>query len=265
MTGPNSGKEFFEVREHVANDASVYHPKYVRDGELWDSFWNSLAEAYAEDGVEIHIHFRAGFVEGGVAGDWCAIFNRTPSQDFDFVGGVVAGGDESKGIGREKDEVGQSMLVHVFKLVEPPKGVGLSTLPTRVRLQPLDNCLSASIDAPKHVVEFARILLNEDGKPGGAFDVAGHRSSLVTGDGEFKDEVIQGAPEVVEAVSNNKTEFGRRRAEHFDAQNLLRSINIGFGSSSVRAFFDPGSNFGFKAVQVIECSLEPPFVVEGHD
>jgi hypothetical protein len=265
MIAPNSRQEFLEGRQHLANDAPVDVPEYLWDGEPWDSFWNSLAEAYAEEGVEIHIHFRAGSVEGRVTGDWCAIFNRTPSQDFDFVGGVVAGGDESKGIGREKDEVGQPMLVHVFKLVEPPKGVRLSTLPTRVRLQPLDNCLSAWIDAPKHVVEFARILLNEDGKPGGAFDVAGHRSSLVTGDGEFKDEVIQGAPEVVEAVSNNKTEFGRRRAEHYDAQNLLRSINIGFGPSSVRAFFDPGSNFGFKAVQVIERSLEPPFVVEGHD
>src|SRR5215208_7813162 len=265
MSDPNSGKEFFEVREHVANDASVYHPKYVRDGEPWDSFWNSLAEAYAEGGVEIHIHFRAGFVEGGVAGDWCAIFNRTPAQDFDFVGDVVAGDDESKGRGREKDEVGQSMLVHVFKLVEPPEGVGLSTLPTRIRLQPLDNCLSAWIDAPKHVVEFARILLDEDGKPGVAFDAAGHRSSVVKGDGKFKDEVVKRAPEVVEAVSDNKAKFGRRRAEHFDAQDLLGAINIGFGPSSVRAFFDPGCNFGFKVVQVVERSLEPPFVMEGHD
>jgi hypothetical protein len=265
MTAPNSGQEFSEGRQHLANDAPVDVPEYLWDGEPWDSFWNSLAEAYAEVGVEIHVHFRAGFVGGGVAGDWCAVFNRTPTHEFDFVGDVVAGDDEAKGLGREKDEVRESVLVHVFKLVEPPKRVDLSKLPSRVRLQPLDNCLSAWIDAPKHVVEFARILLDEDGKPGDAFDVAGHRSSLVTGDGEFKDEVIQGAPEVVEAVSNNKTEFGRRRAEHFDAHNLLRSINIGFGPSSVRAFFDPGINFGFKAVQVIERSLEPPFVVEGHD
>jgi hypothetical protein len=264
VTDPNSGKEVFEGRQNVANDASVDSSEYVRDGEPWHSFWNSLAEAYAEAGVEVHVHFRASFVKGGVAGDWCAAFNRTPSHEFDFVGNVVAGDDESKGLGCEKDEVGQPVLVHVFKLVEPPKGVGLGKLPSRVRLQPLDNCLSTWIDAPKHVVEFARILVEEDGKPGVAFDAAGYRSPLVTGNGKFKDEVIEGAPEVVEAVSDNKAKFGGRRVGHFNPYDLLGVVNIGFTPSSVRAFFDPGSDFGFKAVQVIERSLEPPFVVESH-
>lgn len=266
MTDPKLSEGFFEGRQHLTNDVSVDNPQYLRDGEPWHFFWGSLAEAYAEAGVEVHVHFRAGFVEGGVAGDWCAVFNRTPAHELDLVGYVVAGDHEAKGVRREKDEVGQSVFIHSVKLVEPPKGVGFGVpLPSRVRLQPLDNCLGVWLDAPKHVVEFARILLDEDGKPGVAFDAAGHRSSLIRGDSEFKDEVVEGAPEVVEAVSDNKAKFGRRRVKHFNPYDLLRAINIGFGPSSVRAFFDPGSNFGFKALQVVERSLESPFVVESHD
>jgi hypothetical protein len=264
MTDPNSRKEVFERREHVADDAPMDNPEYLRDGEPWYSFWDSLAEAYAEGGVEIHLHFRAVLDEGGVAGEWCAVFNRTPAHEFDFVGCVVAGSDEAKGLGREKDEVRQSMLIHVVKLVEPPKGVGFGEpLPSRVRLQPLDYCLCAWVDAPEHVVEFARILLDENGESGVGFNLTGHRP-LTKGDGEFKNEVVESAPEVVEAVSNYETEFGGRCVKHFNPHDLLAAVNIGFGPCSVRAFFDPGSTFGFKALQVIERSLEPPFVVEGH-
>jgi len=47
--------------------------------------WCSLAESYAEVGCELHINFRAGFVNGGIASDWCAVFNRTEDW-LDLVG-----------------------------------------------------------------------------------------------------------------------------------------------------------------------------------
>ena len=106
-------------------------------------------------------------------------------------------------------------------------------------------------------------MLDLDGKPGVPFDVTRHRPP-VTGNRKFKGEVVQSTPEVMEAVSDNKAKSGGRRVEHRDAQDLLGAINVGFGPCSVRAFFDPGSNFGFEAIQVIERPLEPPFVVESH-
>jgi hypothetical protein len=257
-------EEFLERRQHLANDAPVDIPQHGGDGEPWYLFWDSLAEAYAEGGLEIHLHFRAGTVEGGVAGDWCAVFNRTPAHEFDFVEHVVAGGDEAKGLGRKEDNMGQPVLIHVVKLVEPPKGVGLGgPIRSRVRLQALDDCLRTWVDAPKHVVEFARILLDKDGKRGSTLDFARDRTPL-KGDGEFEDEIVKGASEVMEAVSNDEAKFGGRRVEHFNPYDLLAAINIGFGPIAVRAFFEPSVRFGFKAVQVVERSLEPPFVVEGH-
>jgi hypothetical protein len=132
----NSGKEVFEGRQNLANDTSVDVSEYLRNRDPWDFFWGSLAEAHAEFGIEIHVYFRAGFVEGGEAGDSRVVFDRTPTHEFDVVGSVVvAGNDETKQPGREKDEMGQSMLIHVVKLVEPTKGIGLGEcLPSCVRL-----------------------------------------------------------------------------------------------------------------------------------
>lgn len=111
-------------------------PSTCGTGTLGYFFWGSLAEAHAEFGIEIHVYFRAGFVEGGEAGDSRVVFDRTPTHEFDVVGSVVvAGNDETKQPGREKDEMGQSMLIHVVKLVEPTKGIGLGEcLPSCVRL-----------------------------------------------------------------------------------------------------------------------------------
>lgn len=266
MTDPRSGEVVFEGRQNLVNDTPVDVSEHLRDGEPWDSFWGSIAEAYAEFGIEIHVHFRAGFAKGSVAGDFCAAFNRTPMHEFDVVDGVVvAGSGEAKQPGCKKDEMGQSMLIHVVELVEPPKGIGFGKpLPSCMRLQPLDLCLREWVDAPEHAVEFVRVLLDLDGKSGVLFDVTGHRPP-VTGNREFKREVVESTSEVVEAVSDNKAKFGGRRVEHFDPKDLLGAINIGFGPSSVRTFFDPGSYFGFKAVQMIERSVESPFMVEGHD
>jgi len=266
VTDLNSSKEVFEGRQNLANDTPVDVSEYLRDGEPWDSFWGSLAEAYAEFGIEMHVYFRAGFVKGSVAGDFCAVFNRTPTHKFNVVDGVViAGSGEAKQPGRKKDEMRQSMLIHVVKLVEPPKGIGFGKpFPSCVRLQPLDLCLREWVDAPEHAVEFVRVLLDLNRESGVPFDFTGHRTP-VPGNREFKRKVVESTSEVVEAVSDNKAKFRGWRVEHFDPKDLFGAINIGFGPGSVRTFFDPSSNFGFKAVQVIERSLESPFVVESHD
>jgi hypothetical protein len=254
-----------ERRKNLPNDTPVDVAQYLRDGKSWESFWPSLAKAYAEFGIEIHVHFCAGFVKGDVAGDFCAVFYRTPVHEFDAVGRVVvAGGDKAEQPGRKKDEVRQPVLIHVVKLVEPPKGIGLGEpIPSLVRLQPLDNCLRMFVYAPKHVVEFARILLDLDGKTGVTFDLAGYRATVAC-DGKFKNEVVKGAAEIMEAVSDDEAKFGRRRVEHFDAHDLLAAIDIGFGPGSVWAIFDPGSDFGFKTLQVVKRPVESSFVMEGH-
>jgi hypothetical protein len=117
------------------------------------------------------------------------------------------------------------------------------------------------------LLSFFHILLGargENGEPGVVFD-APRKPPPPIDDSEFKDEIVKGGSEVMDAVTNDEAKVGGRLVEHFDPRELVEVINIEIRPSSVRAFFVPGSNFGFKALQVVERPVEPPFVVESHD
>lgn len=157
-------EERTQGRQHCAHYVAMDMRQPVGNRHAAELLWGSLAETYVEGGCEVHIHFRAGFVNGGVAGDWCAVFDR--SKDWlDFIGSK-AFDPEGYRSGSEKRDVRQTVLVLDGKLVELPKGVVGGVVPSTVRLQPLYCCLGAWGNAPKHAIEFARILLEEVRKRG---------------------------------------------------------------------------------------------------
>lgn len=201
MTNLDSGQEIFEGRQYRARYVAMDMRQPVGNRHAAQLLWGSLTETYVEGRCEVHVHFRAGLVNGGVAGDWCAVFNQ--SKDWlDFVGSE-AFDPEGNRSGPEKRDVRQAVLVLDGKLVELPKGVIGSVVPSAVRLQPLYLCLGAWGDAPKHAVEFARILLEEDRKRGIAFDAGGHWPALA-GDGELNDEIVESGTQVVDAVTDDE-------------------------------------------------------------
>lgn len=219
----------------------------VVNWEATELGWGSLAETYAEGGCELHVHFRAGFVNGGIAGDWCAIFNRTVDW-FDFIGSEAFNHVPHGGSSDERN-VRQTVLVLDVKLIELPEEIVGE--PSVVRLQPLDNCLRAWVDAPEHIIEPSRILLGENRELRTSLDVVWQRRSRVR-QSELEGQIVEGGTKVVDAVTDDEAEFGGGRLlENLDPKDLLGAINIGFGPSSVRAFFAPGFQFGFKAVQVV--------------
>ena len=264
MNDANSGEVTREVPENHFGYVAMDVSQPVGDRRAAELLWGSLADACDEGGCEIHVHFRAGLINGGTAGDWRVIFNREIYW-FDFVGFGDSGNYEGqKGDACEGRNVRQAVLLLYGKLVELPEGIVGGPLLSVVRLQVLDDCLRVWMDAPKHVVEFARILLDEDRKPRITLDILGY-PPLFVGNGEFKREVVERGAKVVQTISNGKAEFGGRRwLENFGPKELLGAINIGFGPSWVRAFFEPKVYFGFKALQVVNHSAKSPFVVGGH-
>lgn len=227
----------------------------VGDRVASELLWSSLAETYAKGGIELHVHFRAGFVNGGIAGDWCAIFNR--SEDWlDFVDSDTAEDDEGNGLGSEKGNVGQTVLVLDGKLVElPERVVGDVLLPSVVRLQPLDDCLRVWVDAPKHAVQFFEVIVAtraEHRKLGVALGTFGQAPALVC-QGQLKSEVVESGAKIVKAVSDDEAEFGGGwLLKDFDPKDLLAALNLGFRPNSIRAFFAPSVQFAFKTLQVVE-------------
>lgn len=267
MTHANSGEVVSEGRDNLFGYVKMDMSQPIGDREASELLWGSLAESYAEGGCEIHVHFRAGLVNGGVAGDWCAIFNRKVDW-LDFVGdGAFINHEGHMRNARVRRNVRQTVLVLVGKPVELPEGIVDGTLlPSIVRLQPLDDCFRVWSDAPKHAVEFFQVTVatgGEDRKSRISLDALGY-PPLFVNNGEFEGEIVEGGTKVMEAVSNHEAEFvGGRWLEDFGPKELLGAISIGFTPSSVRAFFEPKIHFGFKALQVVDRPAEPPFVVEG--
>lgn len=264
MTNPVSGEVRGQTRKHLAHYVVMDVSKPVGNGHASELLWGSLAETYAEGGCELHVHFRAGVVNGGIAGDWCAIFNR--AEDWlDLIHRDTRRRDEAEcRQGCKNRGVRQPVLVDIGKLVELPKGIVPEFLASVVRLQPLDFCLRGWGDAPKHLMKFTHVLARENGELGLPRELAGQRFPRV-GDGEFVGEVVEGGAEVVQVVPDDEAKIvSGWGVEDFDPKELLAGINIAFGPSSVRAFFIQNSNFRFKALQMVERPVKPPLVVEAH-
>jgi hypothetical protein len=163
--------------------------------------------------------------------------------------------------------MGQPVLVLDIKPVELPKRIAAKPVLSVVRLQPRDDCFRAWVNPPESFAEFLRsvgTLLRENREPGSVRDAVAQAIPHV-GNGEFESEVVQGGPEVVDAIPDDEAKVGGRLVEHFEPCELVKDINIEIRPGSVRAFLAPGSRFGFKALQVVERPVEPRFVVEGHD
>lgn len=238
----------------------------VGNRQASELLWGSLAETYAERRCEMHVHFRAGFVNSWVAGDWCAIFHR--AEDWlDFVNREECGHPEGHSNSREKADMRQPVLVLHGKLVELPEGIVGESVSSVVRLQPLDDCLRVWVDAPDLVAALPRIHLpvSEDGELQLPRSVFGQGIDAKVGDGKLKDEVVEGRTEVVETIANDEANFGGgRRLKDFDAKEFLGAISIGFAPSSVRVFLAPSVHFFVEAVQVVVRPVQPPLVVVGH-
>ena len=79
--------------------------------------------------------------------------------------------------------------------------------------------------APKHVVEFAQILLDEDRKPRITLDILGY-PPLFVGNGESKREVVERGAKVVQTIPNNEAESGGGTAEKPNPDDVLASVAI---------------------------------------
>jgi hypothetical protein len=116
--------------------------------------------------------------------------------------------NETSGTLRLSSSREKSVLVAVSKTVEHPKPVGGLSIPSMVRLQPLDNCLHHWRDAPDLAHAFAEKIrfTGEDGELRVAGD-ASRQGTAPVGSGEVVDKVVECRAKVVDAVADKKSKF----------------------------------------------------------
>jgi hypothetical protein len=257
----NPGEVGGEGRDYIVNDIV---PDVLQRGD--DQFsipgfcWGSLAPAYCEGRGALHVHFRVASAKRPVARNYCAAFNRAP-LNFDVRGAPWVGRVEVDGCRDGERYVRQSVFISVGELAEGRKTYAV---PSIVRLQVLDDCLRGWVDAPDHVSAFVRELLHttEEGESRLTGNFAGQAAPVVR-ESEFVGEVVEGGTEVVEAVAYDEPELSGRLLKDFGPDEILAALRVELGPKLVRAFFDPSTDLGFQALQVVERSPQPKFVVEG--
>ena len=232
-----------------------------RDHQLaWER--RHLIERYLTLQAEIHVHFGLGISRGRlVSGDYCAAFHFLPLPEHLDVAHLDVLASEPDLRSSELDQMDAAMLVDVVEFMELPEGVRPIVLPSQMRLQSLDDCLSDWRDAPNPILRFvAHGSAPEDRELRGVF-VTG-RERVRVSECKFERHVVHGTSKVVDDVPDEAPE---EAVIQLDPHDVAGSIRIAFIDQEVSIRFVPPLG-PFEGVDVMArpVKLEAVAAMTGH-
>lgn len=239
-------------------------PDALQDWHDWLAWERrDLLERYLTLQAQIHLHFGVGLNRGGsVAGDYCAALHFAPLPDhlelFHFDVSTAQTDPHATEFGQENGAV----LVDAVEFIQLPEGVGSVPLPSLMRLQVLDDCLSGWSDAPDPLRLFvgAHGPVREDREFGALF-VTG-RERIRISDCKFERQMIERASEVVDAIPDETTEHAE--GQLLDPYDVAASVRIGFVGEEVRMRFLPPLG-PFQGIEVLARPIKFQTVAGGRD
>jgi len=223
----------------------------------------SLLESYVHHETAAHLHFSA-VSRGGITREYCAVVNHVLEQrDVGLSAIGVSNGDVGvSGYSRSDSE--PTVLVNVVQLVQHPqrmKRVIKTLLPSVVRLQSLDECRDSIRDAvePLHFMYLMRVPLagvsdREHGLGAWKLSVPGG-----VGQNERVDDMVQGRPKIVNAITDQHSD-DRRRVGHLGDDVVVASFRIELGESAAIVSYEaPDHSLSYLKVFVCSKHLFPSY------
>jgi hypothetical protein len=163
------------------------------------------------------------------------------------------------------------MFVQPVEFMQAPEGVIAKGFPSVIRLQSLDDCLSARVD-PLNLREpasrrgvsragsLASPLVESSGTPARAFlkdwelgrlrEIVGERGSKCRR--EFEREMVERRAEALQTVSDEKREFVGGENGGVDPGSVIAgTFRIGLLHDGLLCCFDPLGNHAFSLLQVV--------------
>ncbi len=216
----------------------------------------AVAESYVQGILEIHAHIRFKVRDSRVAGEFCAAFYRPEDEVRPTLPLALRhklGRYRKEAVGRKHYEMQKSVPVGPSKRAKHPEGVEKESIPSVIRLQSLDDCLCGGRGTPDLGRLFREKLVSfrEYGEGEILLDLFGEQLR----EGEGVDEMVEGGPEIVEALAGDQAESSRGRLQEFDPNDLLAAMFLEIDGNEVGMGFDPSSDFGFQLMHVILCPL----------
>lgn len=226
----------------------------------------SLAKRWLEGKVAVHLHLRIRS-EGGELenGDLCLAFYPASVCDFALADDSrICIGLKTKrtcpdfaGVDHEPERwMYGTMLVNPVDPVEDREGMVFG-LPAFVRLSLLDGCTMPSRDALEPIPR----QFFEAGGRGADRELRGAAVAFSVEKGELADEVVEGAPQVVGKVSEEKAESQWRLPFDFDGEDILAAVRpeLGFDYEGLALGCGPLVESGrlrIEDVQMLVCPLD---------
>jgi hypothetical protein len=149
-------KKGLEVRNYLAPDVEPDLAKLFHEVPLRHGSWPTVGEGYTEADLVVHIHFGPSGGVGDISPgqEWCLLLQRAAGAvglEVADSDALPAGSGRLSEIGVEADDGKPAVLVEIGKLPKPPEWVSLPSIPTTIRLQPLNMCLGFWVYAARCV------------------------------------------------------------------------------------------------------------------
>lgn len=210
-------------------------------------------ESYLQKRIEIHLHFLVGNLGNGAIPDYyCLTFNHC--LDYLNVEEFVIKGEpwtkSGSNITDSADEQ-QAMLVDIREFVQHPKLVAMNILPSLIRLQILDDCLSVWMHAANSSVDSSRVGMFEDGEFRFLRDICGERAARIALR-ESEGQMVKGPSQIMKDIANQNPKgiIGDRVGLDAYLETIRTSIRVFLIKDMVVATVRPERDLMFQIIQV---------------
>ncbi len=245
----------FKIRDYNRTDTIDRSGERVNYGASVHQ--RTFIEGYIEGEVEVHLHFLVRINGcGSVPRKFCAVLQREGDRGQVKGNEVKVFSTEAEPNKSRSGHMSEAMFIISVKHMETPQRV-CCNIPSVVRLQALDNCLTGWIDHPKlplpPAVKLGASLGNKELTVLG--DWLRERSTLPF-EGELIHGIIKAGPEVMDTLSDEDSPFGRRLLPNHGSNHILPGIGVEFVRGAVSILFDPPLDHEREGVQVLFRSLD---------
>lgn len=214
----------------------------------------SLIERYGRAALEAHLHVSLRRCQEVDLSGICAVLQRAIREDR--VRGSAGGHGESRGRHHGMAWRDEPMFVAVRQLAQYPQGMGDQLdIPSVIRLQVLDDCLSSGTDVFDLSLVFGEVAGGvADGELRRVFQFCDSAIDLDLGLHEQKDGVVKSRPKLVSGFAEEQRYSGWDGTQTSDAHDVVAVL---LERKGIGVFLPEGAQVAIEQLEVAVCPFKP--------
>jgi hypothetical protein len=234
--GPDVKSDAAKRRQHVA------------------PFSGGIAEGYVGGHFDIHLHARAVLrIDEPITGDLCIVFRCVNDRlEFHQLQGATIGIVQRDFPLIDWNQQQSAMLVDVLKFLQEPEPMRHRCIPSVIRLQGLNDCLSRTAEKgdPSQASRSEAILVSKNRERDLRRFLIRERAPIL--ERERVRQMIEARPEIVEAITDSGGNIGWQVIK-FDPNDIVAGLSVDLFKDAVRLTATPCREILFEHLEVVIC------------